>query len=84
MMDALAGSLDNLALAATSNRTTVQQLTSANLSLVMSFATLTAANKMLTKMMACCNLAPHGRGGSRGRGGEGTIRGPKAIWGNYC
>ena len=34
VMDALAGSLDNLALAAISNRTTVQQLMSANLSLM--------------------------------------------------
>jgi hypothetical protein len=57
-MDALAGLLDNLALVATSNRTTVQQLTSVNLSLTTAVATLTAANKKLTKMVVCCNLAP--------------------------
>jgi hypothetical protein len=49
VMDALAGSLDNLALAATTNRTTVQQLTLANLSLTTLVATLTVANKKLTK-----------------------------------
>jgi hypothetical protein len=48
-MDALAGLLDNLALAATTNRTTVQQLTLENLSLPTLVATLTAANKKLTK-----------------------------------
>jgi hypothetical protein len=45
VMDALKGSLDNLALAATSDRNTVQQLTLANLSLTMAVATLTAAKK---------------------------------------
>jgi hypothetical protein len=43
--------LDNLALAATSNRTTVQQLTSANLSLTKSVATLKAVNKKLIEMV---------------------------------
>jgi hypothetical protein len=52
VMDALAGLLDNLALAATTI-TTVQQLTLANLLLTTLFATLTAANKKLTKMVAC-------------------------------
>jgi hypothetical protein len=63
MIDALAGSLDNLVHVATSDRTTVQQLTLANLSLTMSVATLMAANKKLTKMVACYNLLPQGRGG---------------------
>jgi hypothetical protein len=58
VMDALAGALDNLALTATSNRITVQQLTLANLSLTTKLATLAAANKKLTKTVACCNLAP--------------------------
>jgi hypothetical protein len=44
VMDALAGLLDNLVLAATSNRTTVQQPTLANLSLMTSVVSLTAAN----------------------------------------
>jgi hypothetical protein len=63
VMDALTGSSDNLVLAATSNRKTVQQLTLANLSLTTSVATLTAANKKLTKMVAHCNLAPQGCSG---------------------
>jgi hypothetical protein len=45
VMDALAGSLDVLGLMATTNRTTVQQLTSAHLLLKMLVATLTATNK---------------------------------------
>jgi hypothetical protein len=49
VMDALAGSLDNMALAATSNRTTVQQLTLANLSLTASVAALTAPTKSSPK-----------------------------------
>jgi hypothetical protein len=79
VMDALAGSLDNLALAATSDRTTVQQLSLVNLSLTTSVATLTAANKKLTKTVARCNLTPQGRGGGGGRGGKGARHGPKAI-----
>jgi hypothetical protein len=84
VMDALTGLLDNLALVATTNRTTVQQLTLANLSLMMFVATLMAANKNLTGMVSCCNLVPQGRSGSGGRRGNGTRCGPKAIWGNYC
>jgi hypothetical protein len=83
-MDALAESCDNLVLAATSNRTTVQQLTSVNLSVTMSVATLTEANKKLTKTVACYNLVPQERGKDGGRGGDGACCGPKAIRGNYC
>ncbi len=84
VMDALAGFLDNLVLTATSNRTTVQHLTLANLFLTTSVATLTAANKKLTEMVARCNLAPQGRSGSGGHSGNGTRRGSRAILGNYC
>jgi hypothetical protein len=84
MMDALTRLLDNLALMATSDRTTVQQLTLVNLSLTTSVATLTAANIKLIKTVARCNLVPQGRGGGRGCGGDGAHHGPKAIWGNYC
>jgi hypothetical protein len=84
VMDALAGSLDNLALVATSDRTTVSQLTLANLSLTTLVALLTAANKKLTKMVACCNLTHQGHSSSRECGGNGTHCDPKAIWGNYC
>jgi hypothetical protein len=72
VMDTLAGSLNNLVFAATSNRTTVQQLTSANLSFATSVASLMAANKKLTKTVACCNLVPQGCGGSRRHGGNGA------------
>ena len=44
VMDALAGLLDNLALAATSDKTAVQHLTAANLALTTSVSTLTATN----------------------------------------
>jgi hypothetical protein len=79
VMDSLAGLLYNLALAATTDRTMVQQLTLANLSLTMLVATLTAANKKFTKTVACCNLAPKGCSGSGRRRGNGACRGPKAI-----
>jgi hypothetical protein len=85
VMDALAGSLNNLALAATSNKTALQQLTAANLALTTTVATLTVANKKLTKTVAQFNLPPNLRGGYAGRGGEGAQRNvPRAIWGKYC
>jgi hypothetical protein len=85
VMDALAGSLDNLALAATSDKTALQQLMVANLVLTTTVATLTVANKKLTKTVAQFNLPPNLRGGYAGRGGEGARRNaPRAIWGNYC
>jgi hypothetical protein len=83
-MDALAGSLDNLVLAATSNMTSVQQLMLVNLSLTTSVANLTATNKKLTKRVASCNLVPQGRSGGRGCRGNSALCGLKAIWGNYC
>ena len=58
VMDALTGSLENLALAATSNKTAVQHLTVANLALTTSVSILTAANKNLTKTVARFNLQP--------------------------
>ena len=78
VMDALAGSLDNLALAATNDKTALQQLTAANLALTTTVATLTSANKKLTETIARFNLP---RGGQAGRG---AVNRPKAIWGNYC
>ena len=56
VMDALAGSLDNLALAATNDKTALQQLTAANLALTTTVATLTSANKKLTETVARFNL----------------------------
>ena len=84
MMDTLAGLLDNLALAATTNRTTVQQLTLANLLLTMLVATQMVASKIFTETVACYNPAPQGQVGGGGRGGDSARRGPKAILGNYC
>ncbi len=85
VMDALAGSLNNLVFVATRNKTALQQLTAANLALTTTVATLTVANKKLTKMVARFNLPPNLRGGYAGRGGEGAQRNaPRAIWGNYC
>jgi hypothetical protein len=69
VIDALAGLLDNLALAATSNRTNVQQLTLGNLTLTTSVAMLMAANKKLTKTIPCCNLTPQGHSSCGGHGG---------------
>ena len=63
VIDALVGSLDNLALAATSNKTALQQLTVANLALTTTVSTLMIANKKLTKTVARFNLPPNIRGG---------------------
>jgi hypothetical protein len=80
VMDALGGSLDNLVLAATSNKTALQQLMAANLALTTTVTTLTVANKKLTKTVAWINLPPNLRGGYAGRGGEGARRNaPRAI-----
>jgi hypothetical protein len=56
VMDALAGSLDNLALGATKDKTTLQQLTAANLALTTTVATLTIPNKKLTDTVTRFNL----------------------------
>ena len=46
-MDRLESALDNLALAATNDKTVLEQLTAANLALTSTVATLTATNKKL-------------------------------------
>jgi hypothetical protein len=76
---ALAGLLDNLALVATTNRTTVHQLMLANLLLMTSVATLTTVNKKFTKMMTCYSPAPQGRGGGGGRGVTMPAMAPKQF-----
>ena len=65
-MDAFAGLLDTLALAATSNKTAVQHFTAASLALTTSVSTLTAANKKLTKTVARFNLPPNLRSSGGG------------------
>ena len=85
IMDALVGSLDNLALAATSDKTAVQHLTVANLALTTSVSTLMAANKKLTNTVARFNLPPNLRSGGGGRGGNSDQRPTSTtVWGNYC
>jgi hypothetical protein len=72
-MDRLESALDNLALAATNNRTVLEQLTAANLALTSTVATLTATNKKLAKGKAK-SVTP------------GTTRSPSKPPhpGNYC
>ena len=85
-MDVLVGLLDNLALAATSDKTAVQHLIVANLALTTSVSTLTAANKKLTNnMVTRSNLPPNLRGRGGGQGGNSAWRPTStAVWGNYC
>jgi hypothetical protein len=68
VLDALMGSLNNLALAATSNKTALYQLTVENLALTTTVSTLTIANKKLTITVAIFNLPPTIRGSYAGRG----------------
>ena len=85
VMDALTGLLDNLALAATSDKIAVQHLTEANLALTTSVSTLTATNKKLTNTVARFNFPPNLRSGGRGQGSNGAWRPTStAVWGNYC
>ena len=85
MMDALAGSLDNLALAAASDKTAVQHLTAATLALTTSVSTLTATKKKLTNTVTRFNLPPNLCGGGGGQGSNSAWRPTStAIWGNYC
>jgi hypothetical protein len=87
VMDALPGLLDNLVPAATKDKTMVEQLTTANLSLTTLVVALMATNKKLTNTVAPYNLTPHGHSSSGGCNGDGTQWQqdcPKAVWGNYC
>ena len=75
--------LDNLAIAATSNTTALQQITVANFALTTTVATLTVANKKFTKTVDRFNQPPNLRGGYAGHGGEGArCNAPRTIWGN--
>jgi hypothetical protein len=69
--------LDNLALAATSDKATVQQLTAANLALTTTIAILTATNKNLV------NAAAKKKPGARA-GASKTPDADKPIPGGYC
>jgi hypothetical protein len=77
-MDRIGSALDNLALAATNDKTVLEQLTAANLALTSTIATLTATNK---------KLADKARGGTPGTprtpGTPGkVVKNP--FRGNYC
>ena len=69
--------LDNLALAATSDKATVQQLTAANLALTTTVATLTATNKKLVD--ATAKKKP-----GAGAGSSKTPDADKPVPGGYC
>ena len=74
---AMEAALDNLALAATSDKATVQQLTATNLALTTTVATLTATNKKLVDAAAKKKLGA----------GTGAARTPdpdKPVPGGYC
>ena len=79
-IDRLGTALDNLALAVANNTTVLQWLTAANLALTNSKATLTAANKKLSEVLAKLPAAT-----PRSPGLPGTPRVPnKPFPGNYC
>ncbi len=85
VMDALPGSLGNLVLATTSNKTAVQHLTATNLALTTSVSTLTAVNKKLTETVARFNLNLNPPSGGGGQGGNGAQHPkPTAMWEIYC
>ena len=77
-MDRLESALDNLVLAATNNKTVLEQLTAANLALTGTIATLMVTNKKLADK-ACAGTA----GSPRTPGMPGKVtRNPHH--GNYC
>ena len=81
VMGKMEAALDNLALASTSNKATVQQLTAANLALTTSVATLTATNKKLV------DAAAKKKGGPAPGAAAGASATPGENWaknGNYC
>ena len=84
-MGNMEAALDNLSLAATSDKSTVQQLTAANLALTTTVATLTATNKKLVDAAAKKQRtrAPTGAAaGAPKTPGEGWAN--KTFPGNYC
>ena len=85
-MGQMEAALDNLALAATSNKATVQQLTAANLALMTTVAILTTTNKKLVKAPARkqrLGAAAGAAAGASKKPGEGWVV-KKAVPGGYC
>ena len=83
-MGKVEAALDNLALAATSNKATVQQLTAANLALTTTVATLNATNKKLVE--AAANKKPGAAAGaSTGASKTDAERwADRSVPGGYC
>jgi hypothetical protein len=77
-MDRLRSALDNLALAATNDKTVPDQLTAANLALTGTIATLTAAIKKLADKASAGTAGTPRTPGKPGKG----VRNPHR--GNYC
>ena len=77
-MDRLGSALDNLALAATNDKTVLDQLTAANLALTGTIATLTAAIKKLADKASAGTAGTPRTPGTPGKG----VRNPHR--GNYC
>jgi hypothetical protein len=80
-IDRLESALDNLALAATNDSATLQQLVAANLALTTTVATLTAANKKLADAAANKGGRPPQAGTTPRPAGRVT---QKPFPGNYC
>ena len=77
-MDRFGSALDNLALAATNDKTVLEQLTAANLALTGTIATLTATNKTLANKARAGTAATPRPPGTPGKGTRNPHRG------NYC
>ena len=82
VMGKMEAALDNLALAATSNKSTVQQLKAENLALTMTVANLTASNTKLVDAVSSKQ-----KGGPKPGAAAGAAATPGEGWtknGNYC
>ena len=77
-MNRLESTLDNLALAATNDKTVLEQLTAANLALTGTIATLTATNKKLADKARAGTAATPRTPGTPGKVTKNPHRG------NYC
>ena len=77
-MDRFGSALDNLALAATNDKTVLEQLTAANLALTGTIATLTATNKKLADKARAGTAGTPRTPGTPGKGTRNPHRG------NYC
>ena len=77
-MDRFGSALDNLALAATNDKTVLEQLTAANLALTGTIATLTATNKTLADKARAGTAGTLRPPGTPGKGTRNPHRG------NYC